>query len=115
MDRTVWPITDEEILARTQQLVQRLNEAHYYTDTDGLILKCDVPGCEWIGSGQTEGQKHAEQTGHVDLSEIRDVEGENVLRSCDTPGCDFMGQGDGNIRRHRMDTGHDKFSVIPDF
>ncbi|KAI9897098.1 hypothetical protein N3K66_008120 [Trichothecium roseum] len=115
MDRTVWPITDEEILARTQQLVQRLNEAHYYTDTDGLVLKCDVPGCEWIGSGQTEGQKHAEQTGHVDLSEIRDVEGENVLRSCDTPGCDFMGQGDGNIRRHRMDTGHDKFSVIPDF
>ena len=115
MDRTVWPTDDDEVLRKTEALVQKLNKAHYYTDTEGLILKCDVPGCDWIGSGQLEGRKHAEQTGHVDLSEIRDTEGDNVLRSCDAPGCDFMGQGDRAIRQHSIDTGHEKFSVIPDW
>jgi ubiquitin thioesterase OTU1 len=79
-------------LAQTQKLVAKLNKAHYYTDTEGLILKCDVPGCDWIGSGQVEGKKHAEETGHVDLSEIRDEDEDNTLRTCDTPGCSFMGQ-----------------------
>ncbi|KAF7563757.1 hypothetical protein G7046_g373 [Stylonectria norvegica] len=115
MDRTVWPTGDDEVLEKTQQLVQKLNAAHYYTDTEGLILKCDVPGCEWIGSGQHEGRKHAEQTGHVDLSEIKDAEGDSVLRKCDGRGCDFIGQGDRAIRQHSADTGHDKFSIIPDW
>lgn len=115
MDRTIWPTTDNEVLDKTQELVRKLNVAHYYTDTEGLILKCDVPGCDWIGSGQAEGQKHAEQTGHVEMSEIKDSEGDSVLRTCDTPSCDFMGQGDRAMRQHRTDTGHQRFSVIPDW
>ncbi|KAF4963862.1 hypothetical protein FSARC_8156 [Fusarium sarcochroum] len=114
MDRTVWPTTDNEVIEKTQELVRKLNKAHYYTDTEGLILRCDVPGCDWIGSGQREGQKHAELTGHVDLSEIQD-EGDNVLRKCDTPGCDFMGQGDRVMRQHSADTAHERFSIIPDW
>lgn len=115
MDRTLWPTDDEEILGKAQNLVQKLNAAHYYTDTEGLILKCDTPGCSWIGSGQLEGQKHAEQTGHVDMSEIRDDEEDNVLRKCDAHGCNFMGQGEKTVRQHRLDTGHDQFSIIPDW
>ncbi|KAJ4247725.1 ubiquitin-specific protease otu1 [Fusarium torreyae] len=114
MDRTVWPTTDNEVIEKTQELVKKLNKAHYYTDTEGLILRCDVPGCDWIGSGQREGQKHAELTGHVDLSEIQD-EGDNVLRKCDTSGCDFIGQGDRALRQHSADTAHERFSIIPDW
>jgi ubiquitin thioesterase OTU1 len=115
MDRTTWPTDDDEVLEKTHQLVAKLNEAHYYTDTEGLILRCDVPGCDWIGNGQLEGRKHAEQTGHTDMSEIKDTEGDNVLRACDTFGCDFMGQGDAALNRHTADTGHTRFSIIPDF
>lgn len=114
MDRTVWPTSDTQVLEKTQQLVSKLNNAHYYTDTEGLVLKCDVPGCEWVGSGQAAGSQHASETGHMELSEIRDTE-ENVLRRCDIPGCDFMGQGDKVVRQHRLDTGHERFSVIPDW
>lgn len=113
LDRTIWPTDDNEVLKKSEELVKKLNKAHYYTDTDGLILKCDVPGCEWIGSGQREGQKHAAATGHVALSEIQD-EGENVLRRCDTFGCDFIGQGDRAVKQHRTDTAHQSFSVILD-
>ncbi|KAK7426332.1 ubiquitin-specific protease otu1 [Neonectria magnoliae] len=115
MDRTIWPTDDDEVLQQTEELVRKLNAAHYYTDTEGLVLRCDAPGCDWIGSGQLEGRKHAQQTGHVDLSEIRDVEGDSVLRSCDARGCDFIGQGDRAIRQHSTDTGHERFSVIPDW
>lgn len=115
VDRTIWPTSDEDVLGKTQELVRKLNEAHYFTDTEGLILKCDVPGCDWIGSGQLEGRKHAEQTGHVDMSEIKDNEEDNVLRTCDTPDCEFMGQGERATRQHRTDTGHERFSVIPDW
>lgn len=115
VDRTLWPTSDDDVLAQTQKLVQKLNAAHYYTDTEGLVLKCDVSGCDWIGSGQLDGKRHAEKTGHVALSEIRDEEEDNTLRTCDTPGCTFMGQGNTAATRHRHDTGHDKFSVIPDY
>ncbi|KAM0194871.1 hypothetical protein ACHAPA_009046 [Fusarium lateritium] len=114
LDRSVWPTDDDEILEQTQKLVKKLNKAHYYTDTEGLILRCDVPGCDWIGSGQLEGRKHAELTGHVDLSEIQD-EADDVLHKCDTPGCDFIGQGDKVMRQHNADTAHKGFSIIPDW
>lgn len=111
----MWETTDDEVLAKTHELVRKLNQAHYFTDTEGLVLKCDVPGCDWIGSGQAEGSKHAQQTGHFELSEIRDVEDDNVLRQCDAPGCGFMGQGEKIVRQHTADTGHQKFNVIPDW
>lgn len=113
MDRTLWPADDDEVLGKAQELVGKLNAAHYYTDTNALILKCDVPGCDWIGSGQLAGRKHAEQTGHVELSEIQGDE-DTALQKCDSPGCDFMAQGETMVKLHRLDTGHAHYSVIPD-
>lgn len=113
-DRTLWPTNDDEVLKRAEKLVQGLYDNHYFTDMDGLILKCDVPGCGWIGSGETAGRKHAEATGHIDLSEVQDIEADNTLRTCDAPGCDFIGAGDKANRQHTMDSGHTKFSIIPD-
>ena len=115
MDRTIWPTDDNEVLDKALSLVVKLNAAHYYTDTEGLILKCDVSGCDWIGSGQLDGRRHAEETGHVEMSEVRDEEEDNVLRKCNVPSCGFMGQGEKMTRQHRLDTGHETFSVIPDW
>jgi len=115
MDRTRWSVTDNEVLTKAEELVRKLNEAHYFTDTEGLILKCDVPGCDWIGSGQAEGSKHAQVTGHYELSEIQDTEGDNILRRCNVLGCDFIGQGEKTRRQHTADTGHQQFDVIPDW
>lgn len=114
IDRTIWPTHDEGVISKTHELLQKLHQAHYFTDTDGLVLRCDVPGCGWIGSGQIAGQQHARDTGHVELSEIRDDEEDNLLRACDSPGCGFMGQGEKAVRLHRNDTGHERFSIIPD-
>lgn len=115
MDRTTWPVDDQKIHGMAKDLVQKLHDAHYFTDIDGLVLKCDVAGCGWIGSGQIEGQKHAEVTGHTDLSEVQDTEAEAILRRCNIPGCDFMGQGDKSTRQHSQDTGHESYSVIEDW
>ncbi len=114
MDRTTWPIDDEDILAKAKVLVSELYSAHYYTDMDGLILKCDAPGCSWIGSGDAEGRKHAEETGHTQLIEVQDTVDDNVLRKCSQVGCDFMGQGDKSAREHTSDTGHRVYHTIPD-
>ncbi|KAM3498668.1 hypothetical protein MY10362_008027 [Beauveria mimosiformis] len=115
MDRTVWPIEDEEVLIKAQELVGKLHGTHYYTNMDGLVLKCDIADCAWIGSGQAEGQRHAAETGHAQLSEIVDKQTDAVLRKCNIRGCDFMGQGDVAARRHSQDTGHEFYSVIEDW
>lgn len=115
MDRTTWPVEDEEVIAKAKELVQKLNAAHYYTNMDGLILRCDVAGCGWIGSGQIEGQKHAEATGHTQLSEVLDTDTDGILRKCNTFGCEFIGQGDSATMQHSQNTGHESFSIIEDW
>lgn len=72
MDRSIWPTDDSEVLLKTKILVEQLFTNHYYTDTDGLILKCNEHGCEWIGNGQLAARNHAEVTGHSNLTEIAD-------------------------------------------
>ncbi|EGX96546.1 Ovarian tumor, otubain [Cordyceps militaris CM01] len=86
MDRTTWPVEDEEVLTKAAELVGKLHGAHYFTNMDGLVLKCDVDGCGWIGSGQAEGQRHAEETGHTQLSEIVDTQTDAILRKCNMRG-----------------------------
>lgn len=115
MDRTTWPVEDEEVLIKAKDLVGKLHGAHYFTNMDGLVLKCDVAGCGWIGSGQADGQRHAEETGHTQLSEIIDTQTDAVLRKCNVRGCDFIGQGDSAARQHSQDTRHDSYSVIEDW
>ncbi|EFY99539.1 OTU-like cysteine protease [Metarhizium robertsii] len=113
MDRSIWPTDDSEVLVKAKMLVEELNANHYYTDTDGLVLKCNEDGCEWIGNGQLAARKHAEATGHTQLTEIADPEEDSILRRCLREGCTFLGQG-ASVERHRTDTGHNDFDVIPD-
>lgn len=111
LDRTLWPIRDTEVLDKAQSLVAQLNEMHYYTDPTEILLRCDVPGCEWIGSGEKAGSQHAQQTGHTALQEIED----NALLKCNAPGCDWLGSGESEAKKHTSDSGHSSLSVIPDF
>lgn len=114
MDRTIWPVEDAEVTTKVKALVEKLHQAHYYTDVQALVLKCNVSGCGWIGSGQAEGRKHAELTGHVELSEIEDIMDGETLQQCNAPGCQFIGVGSQSRLDHRRDTGHKSFSIIPD-
>ncbi|CEJ82853.1 hypothetical protein VHEMI02899 [[Torrubiella] hemipterigena] len=72
LDRALWPADDADVLNKASSLVEILHQTHYYTDFQSLVLKCNIPGCNWIGAGQREGQKHADETGHTSLSEIED-------------------------------------------
>lgn len=111
LDQTMWPTSDDEVLAMTRQLVAELNRMHYYTDPSEILLRCDAPGCDWMGSGERAGRQHAEQTGHTALSEIED----NALLKCNAFGCDWLGSGEREAKKHTSDTGHGSLSVIPDF
>ena len=111
LDRTIWPTSDDEVADLAKQRLVQLNDMHYYTDPAEILLKCEVPGCEWMGSGQRAGQQHAERTGHTALAEIED----NALLKCNTPGCSWLGSGEKEAKKHTSDSGHASLSVIPDF
>ncbi|KKK15640.1 hypothetical protein P175DRAFT_0118880 [Aspergillus ochraceoroseus IBT 24754] len=66
-DQKVFDAADELALDRALVLCKKLQEKHYYTDTAGFRLRCNVCGGTFIGEkGATQ---HAEQTGHVDFGE----------------------------------------------
>lgn len=108
MDIVRWETSDDGIIEKTRELVTCLNKIHYYTDTNEILLRCEE--CDWIGSGQLDGRRHAELTGHTQLSEIED----GAVLTCNTPGCDWVGRGEREANKHRIDTGHPSWSVIPD-
>jgi len=47
-----------------------LKEKHYFTDTGGMKIKCNVRGCGWTGHGQGQASGHAERSGHYDMEEV---------------------------------------------
>lgn len=60
------PIKDE-VLPKAVELCRKLQEKHYYTDTAGFHLKCNICGTMCIGErGATQ---HAEATGHQSFGE----------------------------------------------
>lgn len=67
-DRRVWDSDDEEILAKAVELCKKLKKMHYFTDTGGMAIKCQVCGVIVHGQGQASG--HAQQTGHYDMAEV---------------------------------------------
>ncbi|KAK1673076.1 OTU-like cysteine protease [Colletotrichum godetiae] len=138
LDRTNWSTADDEVLDRTRALIRKLHEMHYFTDTTEFLLRCTVAGCDWLGNGQKEANKHAKATGHMGFSEIKDepaggssgagagasaggggaaaaVFGDNALRKCDVPGCEWLGSGTAEARIHTSATGHTAMTEIPDF
>ncbi|KAF6819659.1 ubiquitin thioesterase otu1 [Colletotrichum plurivorum] len=135
LDRTNWSTSDDTVLDKTRELIRKLHEMHYFTDTVEFLLRCTVPGCDWIGNGEKEANKHAKQTGHMGFDEIKDeprggagagadagaVGGaaaalaDNALRKCNAPGCEWLGTSAIEARMHTSETGHTSMSEIPDF
>jgi ubiquitin thioesterase OTU1 len=52
---------------KAQELCKKLQAQHYYTDTGGMAIKCQI--CGWVGYGEGQAQGHASQTGHYDMEE----------------------------------------------
>lgn len=69
-DVTTWPTEDDDILQKAVQLSRKLKEMNYFTDTTNFLVKCDTPGCNWIGEGAAKAQEHMKQSGHTKLSEM---------------------------------------------
>ncbi|KAI0879835.1 OTU-domain-containing protein [Annulohypoxylon maeteangense] len=67
-----WAVdSSEHIITHTQELCKKLKEEHhYYTDTSDFVVMCNQ--CGWLGQGQKSLAEHAIQTGHSDISEIKD-------------------------------------------
>jgi len=74
-DRKVFDVArlndgDEEdggALEAARELCKALQARHYYTDTHGFELKCNM--CGWTGHGEKGATAHAKQTGHMDFGE----------------------------------------------
>ncbi|ERT02611.1 ubiquitin thioesterase OTU1 [Sporothrix schenckii 1099-18] len=71
MDVTQWRVDDDSVIDKAKQLADKLRSAHYYTDTQTMAIRCEMPGCEnWLGSGQRDMVKHTKETGHTAFSEL---------------------------------------------
>lgn len=69
-DETKWDVGNDAVVEMAQRLAKQLKDKHYFTDTTDFVLRCDVPGCGWIGAGAAEASKHMKETGHSALSEM---------------------------------------------
>jgi ubiquitin thioesterase OTU1 len=67
-DQRVWDLDDSGIIVRAQELCRMLQDKHYYTDTGGMAIKCMV--CNTVIHGEVEASKHAQETGHYDMTEV---------------------------------------------
>ncbi|KAL8995418.1 MAG: hypothetical protein Q9188_006820 [Gyalolechia gomerana] len=66
-DIKIFDAADDGILAAALQLCGELKKRHYYTDTAGFQVRCNVCGNTFVGEiGATE---HASKTGHYDFGE----------------------------------------------
>lgn len=70
-DEVKWDTSNDEVVTMAQKLAKQLKDQHYFTDTTDFVLRCDVPGCGWIGAGMKEASKHMKETGHQALSEMQ--------------------------------------------
>ncbi|EOD51781.1 putative ubiquitin thioesterase otu1 protein [Neofusicoccum parvum UCRNP2] len=58
---------DDIVLDRARELCQILQSRHYFTDTAGFSIKCNV--CGWKGTGEAGAVQHAKETSHMDFGE----------------------------------------------
>jgi hypothetical protein len=45
-DKRIWDADDEDIVSKAQDLCKMLQERHYFTDTGGMPIKCEI--CGWV-------------------------------------------------------------------
>lgn len=67
-DQRVWDTDDDDILLKALELCKKLQDKHYFTDTGGMPIKCNICGVVSYGEGQASG--HAMATGHFDMQEM---------------------------------------------
>jgi ubiquitin thioesterase OTU1 len=72
LDVVQWPSTDDSVLVKAKELTGKLKSASYYTDTNAMASRCEMPGCEnWLGAGEKDAVKHQMETGHTAFSELK--------------------------------------------
>ena len=69
VDVTRWATDDEAVLDKARELARQLQRMHYYTDTTGFVIKCEI--CHWIGQGARDANKHEKETGHRSFEEMQ--------------------------------------------
>ncbi|KAL2264015.1 hypothetical protein VTK26DRAFT_3570 [Humicola hyalothermophila] len=69
VDVTRWPTEDGAVLDKARELARQLQRVHYYTDTTGFVIKCEL--CHWIGQGVRDAKKHEQETGHTAFQEMQ--------------------------------------------
>ena len=72
LDVTKFSSDDDSVLDKAKELTAKLKKASYYTDTNAMAIRCEVPGCEhWLGAGEKDAIKHQTETGHSAFSELK--------------------------------------------
>lgn len=66
-DVRIFEVGDEQILQAASELVAKLKEKKYFTDTKKFTLKCTICGAAMVGESDARG--HARRTGHSDFGE----------------------------------------------
>ncbi|KAI9879238.1 MAG: ubiquitin-specific protease otu1 [Pleopsidium flavum] len=66
-DMKIFEASDHSILLKAVDLCRVLQGKHYFTDTAGFSIRCNICGGQFVGEkGATE---HAQQSGHYDFGE----------------------------------------------
>lgn len=66
-DTKVFDAGDEVVLQGAVELCSMLQKKHYFTDTAGFSIKCNV--CGFMARGEKGATEHASKTGHYDFGE----------------------------------------------
>ena len=66
-DTKVFDALDDVVLQAAVELCNVLQGRHYYTDTGGFTVRCNV--CGFSAKGEKGATQHASQTGHMDFGE----------------------------------------------
>ncbi|KAG4076631.1 hypothetical protein HA402_001918 [Bradysia odoriphaga] len=66
--RTIFPVSDETIAVRAQQVAEEARSSRQFTDVNRFSLRCIQ--CNSLLVGQAEAQQHAKTTGHTNFGEV---------------------------------------------
>lgn len=66
-DGKIFDAADDTVLNQAVALCQMLQDRHYFTDTAGFRIQCNV--CKAMVVGERGATEHASQTGHYDFGE----------------------------------------------
>ncbi|KAJ5780895.1 Ovarian tumor otubain [Penicillium paradoxum] len=68
-DTKIFEAVDPVVLTKAKELCRILQGKHYYTDTSGFTVRCNI--CGGTFTGERGATRHAAETGHYDFGEAR--------------------------------------------